>query len=372
MELKKQKNSKISNYQFILSVLVVLIHSMTIFINLPGHATQYVYGTNFSTFFQIFIGDGIARIAVPTFFILSGYLFYNRFNSSVGDYFVKLRKRVHSLVIPYLFWSSITFFAFFIAQKIPAISSYFTTRNQGKLSLQIIIDEIVLSSYNSPLWYCRYLIVFALLALPCYWLGKKIPVILLGGAFWGWIVGYPIPFAINWMGIFFYTVGMVLAIHFDQIQSCACTSWYNDHKVCITWGSAIVWISVLILRTMHYYKQDPLMMLNGTYDNFVIITENLGIMFGVIAGWGLYDILIGTNAPIWNLSSYSFLIFVCHHPLVNAIKKLMMKIVGVSEGTSLLTFIVAPLISLMIIISFGFVVRRHMKPIWRLATGGRI
>jgi fucose 4-O-acetylase-like acetyltransferase len=367
-----KRNPKIANIQFLLSVLVVLIHGVTIFINLPGSETQYIYGKNFSTFLQIFIGDGIARIAVPTFFIISGYLFYINFDGSFKAYGNKIQKRIRSLVIPYLFWSALTFFAFYIAQKIPAIAPYFSTRNAGELSFEIILENIIIGSYNSPLWFCRYLIVFAALSMLFYYVGKKIPGILLLITLGGWLIDLPINIGIRMDAVFFYSLGLVIAIHNDRLSKFLNVLNKGNNKIIATSLLTTVWIIVLICRTIHYCGQSPDMMLNGTYDNFVVVTGNLGIICGIPAFWNLYDYIIKNQWKIWKLSTYSFLIFVCHHPLVNTLKKLIMKVIGVTELTSIITYFLATVISIAIILFFGWFLKRYLKRVWDTVTGGRM
>lgn len=65
---------------------------------------------------EYFISEIIACVAVPLFFLISGFLFFYRlrgFNHAV--YLSKLRKRFWSLFVPYLFWS---FFAVFVTLAI--------------------------------------------------------------------------------------------------------------------------------------------------------------------------------------------------------------------------------------------------------------
>ena len=113
------------------------------------------------------------------------------------------------------------------------------------------------------------------------------------------------------------------------------------------------------------------MMLNGTYDCFIIITGNLGILLGMTAGWGLYGLFVRDKEKIWGVSAYSFLIFACHHPLVNTIKKLILKLIGVSEASSLFTFFAGALLSIGIILAAGWLLKKYMNPVWKFVTGGR-
>ena len=179
---------------------------------------QYVFGLNISSFIQVFISEGISRIAVPMFLCISGYLLFKTFDGSFKCYIGKLKKRFFSLVIPYLFWSAAVFFAFHFAQKIPALSGYFTTRNAGAISFKTILEDIVFESYNSPLWFCKYLIVFAILSIAFYWLIKKVWFIILPIAFYGWFFGFPISIGFRMDAVFFYLVGVFLAIYGKEIN----------------------------------------------------------------------------------------------------------------------------------------------------------
>ena len=109
--------SKITNIQFLLSIFIVFIHANTTFMNLPGNELQYVFGLNVSTFVQVFISEGLCRVAVPMFLCISGYLMFKTFDGSFKCYIGKLKKRFFSLIIPYLFWSSTVFLHFTLLKK---------------------------------------------------------------------------------------------------------------------------------------------------------------------------------------------------------------------------------------------------------------
>lgn len=59
----------------------------------------------------------IASAAVPLFFAISGYMFFWGINSFNKDtYIKKLKKRIQSLLVPYLFWIFAVIVLFFLAQ----------------------------------------------------------------------------------------------------------------------------------------------------------------------------------------------------------------------------------------------------------------
>lgn len=365
-----KKNLKIANLQFLLSIMIVLIHSITIFINLPGKELQYIYGPNISTFIQIFIGDGIARIAVPMFFIFSGYLYFRNFHGTINEYVYKNKKRIFSLIIPYLFWSSFTFFSFYLAQKIPYFAPFFSTRNGNELNLEVILKEIILDSYNSPLWYCRYLIIFSLFSIILYYIIKKIPIIVLIVTFWDWFVGFSINTSWRADAVFFYCLGAFIGIHFESIKKITGDQNKKQNWI-ITVVSMVTWTILLLIRSIYYCYQNPSMMLNGTYDSLISFSGKFGIIAGLIAVWKIYDYFVIYDSNEWSVSEYSFLIFVCHHPVVNIVKKIMMKVLGVTEMTSLITYFVSSGITICLIIMIGRLIKSKMKPLWKLITGGR-
>ena len=265
MKTLVNKNAKIANIQFVLSILIVVIHANSVFINMPGSDLNYVYGANWASFIQLFFSEGIARIAVPLFFIISGYLFFNNFDGSIKEYGKKLKRRVFSLVIPYLFWSAFTFFGFFFAQKIPGIGEYFSTRNETSLSIKVLFDNIIISSYNSPLWYVRYLIVFSVLSILVFHIVKKTPFLLLTIAFVGWTFGFwglQLPFSIRWDAIFFYVLGVELALKKEiaiKLRDKLDNKWLLFVIGCL-------YMSVQVVRTLMLCRKDPKFLLYGEYD----------------------------------------------------------------------------------------------------------
>jgi hypothetical protein len=60
---------------------------------------------------------------------MSGYLFFETFAGSVSDFVRKIRSRIHTLLIPFLFWNILTLLVLAIAQVLPVTASFFSGRN---------------------------------------------------------------------------------------------------------------------------------------------------------------------------------------------------------------------------------------------------
>lgn len=86
MIIDKVLSSKLRNIAFICALLVVVQHS-------------YAEGT----FLQIFTTRTLTRLAVPFFFIMSGFLLYKDYSPTFGWWVAKIKSRVMTLVIPFFY-----------------------------------------------------------------------------------------------------------------------------------------------------------------------------------------------------------------------------------------------------------------------------
>lgn len=100
--MNKYLSYKILFFNFILSVLIVLLHS-----NCKVTLGWNNDGTNLSNFIELLTTyiSCIGHIAVPMFYIISAYLFYHNI-STLKDTLSKIKKRIKTLLIPYLLWNT--------------------------------------------------------------------------------------------------------------------------------------------------------------------------------------------------------------------------------------------------------------------------
>lgn len=82
---------------------VVLIHSSVLAYLSPETATGW------GAFLVTFISEGLASACVPLFYFLSGYLFFARWTFTWNGYKSKLRRRMWSLLVPYILWNCVGF-----------------------------------------------------------------------------------------------------------------------------------------------------------------------------------------------------------------------------------------------------------------------
>lgn len=134
----------------ICALMVVLIHQYNIGDSMSTDISARIVG---------FFSHGVCTAAVPMFFFLSGYLFYRNL-TSLKMVFQKQKKRVVSVLVPFIAWSFSYYILFAIVSKVlPG-----TIETPMDLGFAGIIKGIIFYRYSFPLWYMFQLVVFILLA----------------------------------------------------------------------------------------------------------------------------------------------------------------------------------------------------------------
>ena len=83
---------------------------------------------NLNSVVQNFIGQGIVRVAVPIFFLISGYLFFYNFVPSMEKWKYKFKSRFHSLFIPYVIWCTGWLIILYLVELLPIGRALFSDR----------------------------------------------------------------------------------------------------------------------------------------------------------------------------------------------------------------------------------------------------
>ena len=167
--MDKYISNKIKNVSLFMTFFVVLLHSNNL------EAAKDIVSVN--SIVQNFIGQGIVRIAVPTFFLISGYLFFYNFTPTMEKWKYKFKSRFHSLFIPYVIWCTGWLVILYVVELVPAGRALFSDRIIADYSLK----ELFVNTYIYPLpyqfWYIRSLMLDVILAPVFYYviksLGKK-------------------------------------------------------------------------------------------------------------------------------------------------------------------------------------------------------
>lgn len=340
----KSISEKIKIMSFVNMILVVFIHAYNL---------EEANVLNYNCFIQKFISNGVARTAVPYFFIFSGYLFFLNLQPTVSGFLKKYKSRFFSLFIPFVLWTMISTIFVFILQNFPQFQSYFSGR---LLKEYTIIDfaklVFVNQVYAYQLWFIRDLMVFIVATPIIYFLLKKASLIALVSLGVGWIIGIQIPI-ISISALFFFFIGASIGIKQIDLSKIKISIKY---KIIFT----IIWIILLILNTLYN-------------NNFIL---DASIIFGVASSWYLYDWVINkikysTKKLLLNFSAYSFFLYLLHEPYLEMIKKLFLKFFGLSNISRLFVYFSSAIIIITICLLTGFLLNKYLSNIYGILVGGR-
>jgi hypothetical protein len=108
-KIPSEISARITSLRFLLIVLVVFIHNNFTQEQIEKDGIEILFNQNFlGKWIQLFISQGIARSAVPIFFLFSAYIFCVKNDS----FAVSIKKRIRSLVVPFFLWSVLQIFVF--------------------------------------------------------------------------------------------------------------------------------------------------------------------------------------------------------------------------------------------------------------------
>lgn len=194
-EDQKKMSSTISWLRFPLIFGVVFIHCSRYGRTLEIDWENFD-GMQFYYFLQNILSELLPLVCVPTFFFISGYLFFFKLEKlDKSTYFNKLRRRVRTLLIPYILWNLLAIlllFSYAIRSKgfsfseitgfnwIDAFIGMIPNHKADDTSiLGLALRQNKMYPADGPLWYVRDLILWNMFVPVFYCLIKKTKYIFL-------------------------------------------------------------------------------------------------------------------------------------------------------------------------------------------------
>lgn len=208
------RSIKIANMGVLCACMVVAIH-------IPWGGDERIV----MWWFEEVMVKGFAKIAVPFFFLVSGF-FLAAHRGEQGWYGSALRKRVTTLLVPYLAWEGIDIVITIVFRSVAAIHSggsvAASIRALPSLGLMLGFDLCAYPSLH-PLWYVRCLMLFVVASWIISWCIDHIGWMWLGVTWLFWL-GYLVLYAddlessvskffligFSASGLFFFSLGFYL------------------------------------------------------------------------------------------------------------------------------------------------------------------
>lgn len=123
------------------------------------------------------ISHNIGRIAVPAFFVISGYYFFAGLGDRTAnlDWFLgKWKKRLRTLVLPYVIWNLLLVACIIVKNSVFSHLGLGEDDFIGQVRSLGVYGTMWGFPMNFPLWYLRDLIVMVILSPLFYWFIKKL------------------------------------------------------------------------------------------------------------------------------------------------------------------------------------------------------
>lgn len=203
----------IDNLRFPLAIFVVFIHCGIAELASTSESAPILH-----VFLQVI--DLTVRIAVPCFFLISGYLFYQHLSEwDWNTYGSKLKRRIYTLLIPYIIWNLIPFCVDLLPQVAGMVTGRIAPINVAMYLRENFVGVFYsgvdgLYPWDFPLWFVRDLMIMVLLSPIFYVIIKRtsvISILLLSIAFiteqWVDVPGFSI------QAFLFYNIGAYFAIN---------------------------------------------------------------------------------------------------------------------------------------------------------------
>jgi fucose 4-O-acetylase-like acetyltransferase len=346
-------SSRIHSLRFLLMVLVVYIHN-----NVLGGGINFASGT---MAFDIpgYVGtidaavQAIVRIAVPLFFLISGYLLYLK----MPTFAVNLKKKCRTILLPYLLWTALILLFYLAAQSISITKPYFASilvRNFGVADWIGVVTGHAGQFPKMPMvfqfWFIRDLFILNILftairkAVDCCPGGIFILTLLL------WIGNTEI-YIVNTGALFFFTLGYYIVkydLDYRRLEE-------------IRMRDAGIMYGITIIASMFFRDSIPAL---GAINILVGIMFFLKLSGRFVKSPSAYRLLS------W-LEKYSFWLYATHVILLASMVKISMRIMPPTGIWLLANYFLVTLLCIIILVAAGAIIRRAIPKIFSILTGGR-
>ena len=252
--ISKYNSSKITILNLVLIIMMIYRHA---------YYLEAEDGNGLALGVQRFIDFGLCHLTNSMFFALSGFLFFKN-TCSATQCLPKIKKRVRSLLLPYIIWNCYFVFFNLILSTIPGVSAFINNDILANFtSLKDGLHYLFITPASYPLWFLRDLMVcvaFSPLIFVCIHKLKWIFVLLL----------FLISPLLHLSGMLEFSLGGIIAL------------CYSLEKLDMKLNNKIVIASIVIylvnaVASIYYEYQRPMYI-----GKLITLTSIIAIWGGII------------------------------------------------------------------------------------------
>lgn len=350
--------------RFPLIVGIVFLHNHMETVNIQGHIIKFDTWPWMSLIMKLF-SDVLAAVCVPLFFFISGFLFFYRTRFTHETYMQKIKRRYHTLFVPYVIWNFIGFIILLIELH-PYLSSLFPLLNRYQVNIETFLSYFWIAELpvsmngpsnpiDTPLWFVRDLMVLGILAPLVYWLIRRtgIFVIILLGAIWFFRLGkdFGLP-SLSHQSVFFFPLGAYFSINRINIATAA-------NKVRYLFITYIAWIIADLCTGVQPYGE---------------WVHKAGIMVGMVTMIQVSAAVVERSKAekCISLGRTSFFIFALHNLFIGKLMKVIVMVVRPQSPLLVLSiYFFVPVVTILTYIYLYKMLNKYLPHVADVVTGGR-
>lgn len=345
-------------------VAVVLIHAYNYTDTFLQPSTRIAEGMYLPAMIEFFFSNALAHFANPLFFAISGYLLFAGLEAfAFADYVNTLKKRVISLVVPYMFWVFLwTLIGLLILNLIggdafPILQEKFAAWDSDPFGCV----------YNLPLafqfWFIKDLMKLMLLSPLFFLLASRLGYYSILVFAIPWLLDFSIPHFPYNDGMMFFMVGACIAVS------------KTDQKLFSEPSrkpSRLLFPALWVLMCLGYTLMSAGDAARMIPDIIMTIVNKLCTLLGVISLFVLFDFLPDSIRfmPSARVPTATLMIYAIHEPLQHMIFQYVMLQERPASVHLLLYFGLPCLFVALGILVDGFM-KKHALAFRAFATGGR-
>ena len=335
------------------------------------HASIYIGNSLGGVIAKSVFANGITEICVPTFFIISGFLFFKNLNNwDWSVYKKKVFSRTKTLLLPYIVWNIISlvisYALLILTDSSLSISEFWVSKG----GIRFLWDCGMASpSYNffgavlffgtpadGPLWFIRDLMILVIISPILHWCTKTLGFywIILTGLFYITRTGIPyVGFAPA--GIFYFSLGAFLQIHYEHLFF-----FFYKNRVQF-WIMTFLLLFILVVCDLYAYDSHKYV------SHIFAPIGSIGIICLVA---NLYERNIIKEYK--KLSHASFMIFALHGAgLLGVVGAVFGKLPFSSDIWNVVQYLLVSTITIGVCVIIDIILCQHASIIYGLLTGFR-
>lgn len=331
---------------FLCALMVVSIHCWSSHLFVAGESGL----SSLKAGMLILLTASLSRVAVPCFFVLTGFFLARGFQPGMAWYLTVVKKRFLTIYVPFLIWNAIN------------VALAFAFGKAGDSSPSIIFQKIAgLNPYVGTaciqFWYLQTVIIWVLVSLVILPVLKRdvfaIPIAILLAV--AWAFNYRcVPYAISPWAFLWLTIGTMAAFH-ENITAIVAAKYRTRKIRAASWGALVL---AVLFRISSGVSRDA-----GLFN----LAEKLLVPVGVATLFLNSDVIARMLAPLHRLWGLGFFVY-AFHTIVISVIALVFSLVPENEFCAAVCKLAGGIV---VSLCVGFTLRKVQPTLFAVVTGGR-